>query len=300
MNAANLARDKRSAPYARAAMLMAGYNKAATWALALPPAERTVLLRYAKLRADADRVTDRQRKADAAELDKPAMDARIAAKKTRDDKKAADRQEIVDLARATRWADIIALSSTELLKQIKVYQVVEGNTSIVISRDASSRSARMLFLAELIASKYGEAQAAAGCTREHLYAMAQVKVSGAPRARKPCASRDAHDRPVRPRAAPPSRAGATKGAHAWRPASRARAARVGLDRHPRHAHRARAAAVQAAVGGGRERHHVGAVVGVCGVHEHDRRDARGGRRAQPRGRERPVRARKRRTRERAD
>ena len=183
MNAANLARDKRSAPYARAAMLMAGYNKAATWALALPPAERTVLLRYAKLRADADRVTDRQRKAGAAELDKPAMDARIAAKKTRDDKKAADRQEIVDLARATRWADIIALSSTELLKQIKVYQVVEGNTSIVISRDASSRSARMLFLAELIASKYGEAQASAGCTREHLYAMAQVKVSGAPRAR---------------------------------------------------------------------------------------------------------------------
>jgi hypothetical protein len=111
------------------------------------------------------------------------MDARIAAKKAHDDKKAADRQEIVDLARATRWADIVTLSSTELLKQIKVYQVVEGNTSIVISRDASSRSARMLFLAELIASKYGEAQAAVGCTREHLYEMAQVKVSSASRAR---------------------------------------------------------------------------------------------------------------------
>lgn len=64
----------------------------------------------------------------------------------------------------------------------------------------------------------------------------------------------------------------------------------------------RIAAVQPAVAGGRRRHHVRSAVGICGVHDckHHRRDPSGGRRAQPRGRERPVSARNRRARERGD
>jgi hypothetical protein len=84
----------------------------------------------------------------------------------------------------------------------------------------------MLFLAELIAGKFGEAHASEGCTRDRLYEMAQVKVSSAPRA--PASSPRATLTTVaRPPAAPP-RAGAIKGARARRPG----AARVGLDRHP--------------------------------------------------------------------
>ena len=221
MNAALHVRDKRSTPHNRSATLMAAFNKAGSWALGLRADARAALLQLSKGRANASRVTDRKRKADAAELDKPNMDARIAAKKAKDDKKAAERQAIVDLVPATCWAEIIHLSSVDLLKQIQIYRVVDGNTSIVLSRDASSRQARMLFLGELIVSKYGEAHASAGCTRDHLYDSAQVKVNSAPRAR-PRTSRGARrSRPVaRTRAAPPPRAGATKGAHTWRPASR--------------------------------------------------------------------------------
>ena len=143
MNAANLARDRRSTRTRVQRSQQGrhlGPDAAARGEHGAPPVREAPRRRGPR--------ADRHRKADEAELDKPAKDARIAAKKARGDKKAADHQEIIDLARATCWADIVELPTAELLKQIKVYQVVEGNTSIVISRDASSRSARMLFLAQ--------------------------------------------------------------------------------------------------------------------------------------------------------